>query len=115
MKLFEKTGVRGLLRVLLFIGTAFAEFSAVARAVPLKSGDEAGGGKVAYILQQGNVGYLDTPEQSIIVAKVDITGNLFWSDSKIACEKLPCPGYISALPKELLRKREEVAESASGK
>ncbi len=67
-------------------------------------GEALGGGKVAYILQPEDPGYILGEEHGLIAAAADLLGNngdYNWNDAIVACGKLKANGFSDwRLPKK---------------
>lgn len=89
---FGKFGIR-LFTALLLWGLGVLAVSEVSFAAP-KVGDEFGGGKVVYILQPGDPGYVAGEEHGMVAAKEDLPQeSLSWAEAKAAAERLELSGY----------------------
>ena len=81
--------------VLLFAGLSMVSVTVQSYAVTYKIGDTYGGGKVAYIFQSGDAGYVEGQQHGLIAAEADVnttykdawdgvsyTGTYVWSTSQ---------------------------------
>jgi len=95
MKPFTKKSFTRLWIALLLTGLSMVSVSAQSSAVSYKIGDTYGGGKVAYIFQSGDSGYIENQEHGLIAAEADVnttyqdawdgdsyTGTYVWSTSQ---------------------------------
>ncbi len=94
MKNFSKKVCIRLLAAMLLWGMGTVTVSEVSFAAPVNVGDEYGGGKVVYLLQPGDSGYVAGEEHGLIAAKQDLPEeSLNWAEAKAAAERLELSGY----------------------
>ena len=95
MKQFTKKSFTRLWMALLLTGLSMVSVTTRSSAVTYKIGDTYGGGKVAYIFQSGDSGYVEGQQHGLIAAEADVntiykdawdgesyTGTYVWSTSQ---------------------------------
>ncbi len=95
MKHFTKKSFTRLWMAVLLTGLGMVSASTQSSAVTYKIGDTYGGGKVAYIFQSGDSGYVEGQQHGLIAAEADVnttykdawdgesyTGTYVWSTSQ---------------------------------
>ena len=68
MKPFTKKSLARLLTTFLLAGLSMVSLTSLSSAVTYKIGDTFGGGKVAYIFQSGDRGYVEGQQHGLIAA-----------------------------------------------
>jgi hypothetical protein len=72
-----------------------ASETAIASPAPgaLKIGDSYGGGKVAYLFQSGDEGYVAGQTHGLIVSKQDLGSGATWENAVKACQQYKSGGF----------------------
>ncbi|HWR02207.1 MAG TPA: DUF1566 domain-containing protein [Chlorobaculum sp.] len=94
-----------------------AETAVAATHVPanLKVGDNYGGGKVAYLFQSGDEGYVAGQTHGLISAKEDQASNTTWDKAVKACQQFKGGGFSDwRLPNKAELNRLYVSRAAIG-
>ena len=99
MKPFTKKSFVRLWTAFLLAGLSMVSITGLSSAVTYKIGDTFGGGKVAYIFQSGDRGYVEGQQHGLIAAEADVnttykdawdgdsyTGTYVWSTSQFKTE-----------------------------
>ena len=93
MKMTTKNLIVRLWALLLFVGLSIFSGPASLHAAAIAIGSDYGGGKVVYLLKNGDKGYDANVPHGLIADNADIAGLLDWPDALAKCEKLTKNGY----------------------
>jgi len=81
------------IRLLLLLGFGLLIVSPLSHALPLKVGDEYGGGIVIYLFPADEGGFKKSAEEVVIAGKTNMSEHLYWSHVKTASDRFSVPLY----------------------
>ncbi|NTV93584.1 MAG: DUF1566 domain-containing protein, partial [Chlorobiaceae bacterium] len=86
-------GIRKISCALFFLCLSLFALSSLSSAASISIGSDYGGGKIAYIFQPGDPGYIAGQQRGIVVANKEISGTHNWSSAISVCESLKENGF----------------------